>query len=224
MYKAIFFDVDDTLLDFTLCSRSALEKVFKKFALPFADKEFACFQEIDSMLWAKQKQGILTIEQVLDRRFRLIAEALNLTVSGDDLSAEFIDRLKYTDILTPYAKETLSFLHDSGKYKLYVTSNGILDMQLNRLELSGLIDFFDGIYVSDDIGYEKPDKRFFQESLFRSGFAPSEVLMIGDSMEADIKGATGAEIDAVWYNPKGKASETMPKYVIKSLAELKEIL
>lgn len=222
MYKVIFLDIDDTLLNFTLCSKQALEKAFKRLGEPFTAETFPCFQRIDNMLWTKQKQGELSIEEVLDQRFKRIAEELQLKSDGDTLSEQFIYWLGFTTEKEPGTDEIMDYL--AGKYKIYAASNGILDMQIHRLRLAGLRRFFYDIYVSDDIGYEKPDKRFFEEILRRTGVDAGEALMIGDSLAADICGAADAGIDTIWYNPKNKSGHSDAKHIISDLRELKHIL
>lgn len=228
MYKVIFLDIDDTLLNFEICSRQALQKAFKRLGEEYAKETYPCFQRIDNMLWTKQKQGELTIDEVLNQRFCLIAEELGLKSSGEVLSEQFIYWLYFGTEKEPGTDEILEYL--ASKYKLFGASNGILDMQLHRMRLAGLRRFFYDVFVSDDIGYEKPDRLFFEEILRRAGVAPGEALMIGDSLSADIFGAAAAGIDTIWYNPKGKPGESgkveagEPKHVITDLRELKYLL
>lgn len=224
MYKAIFIDIDDTLLDFKLCSMQALEKAFKRLGEKFTAETFPCFQRIDEMLWAKQQKGELTIEQVLDQRFCLVAEELGLKTDGKALSEEFIYWLGFTTEKVDGCQKALTYL--SRKYKLFAASNGIQELQLHRLKLAGLRRFFYDIYVSDEIGDEKPDRRFFEEILRRSRIEAGEALMIGDNFTTDIKGASAAGLDTCWFNPKGKTADDdfKPTFTVSGLDQLKTIL
>ena len=110
-----------------------------------------------------------------------------------------------THTLVPEAKEMLDALRDKG-YRLFAASNSFGHLQRRRLERAGILGYFEDTYISMDIGYDKPDIRFFQEALRRCGLQPNEVLMIGDSMTTDILGAQAAGIDALFFDRRGGAS------------------
>ena len=110
-----------------------------------------------------------------------------------------------THTLVPEAKEMLDALKSKG-YRLFAASNSFAHLQRSRLEQAGILHYFEDTYISMDIGYDKPDVRFFEEALRRSGLQPREVLMIGDSMTTDILGAQAAGIDALFFDRRGNAS------------------
>ena len=91
-------------------------------------------------------------------------------------------------------------------YRLFAASNSFGHLQRNRLDKAGVLPYFEDTYISMDIGYDKPDIRFFEEALRRCGMEASEVLMIGDSMTTDIEGARKAGIDALFFDRRGGAS------------------
>ena len=124
----------------------------------------------------------------------------------------------------PGAVETIAKL--SERYLLYVASNGVLEMQRSRLEIAGLANYFTDLFVSDDIGAEKPSERFFHEAMRRSKTEPGELLFVGDSIEADMIGAARSGIDRCWYNPQHLTAPARPKlnYTITALSELPRIL
>jgi len=224
MYKALFFDVDDTLLNFEQCSKEALRKTFHCFNITYDDRTYELFRNIDNQLWIKQKQGTLTVQDVLKIRFQHLFEHLNLRDYNATFQNVFQEKLSEEFTTEPHAVESVQRL--SSKYKLFVTSNGILQMQLKRLELAGILCYFSGVFVSDDIGYEKPNVKFFDECIKRGQLNRSEILLIGDSIEADIIGANNSNIDSCWYNPKHKSRTFDVKidYIISDLLELKNIL
>lgn len=224
MYKALFFDVDDTLLNFKLCSQAALSKALDCFNIPHDQCIFDLFYEIDNNLWNKQKQGLISVQNVLDCRFNELFTRLRIDVDSNKFKIIFQENLSGEYILEPGAYDIIRYL--SAKYKLYVASNGIFTMQQSRLKQANLFPSFSDLFVSDDIGYEKPDIHFFEECLKRSRLKNEDVLFIGDSLEADMFGAHNSGIATCWYNPNNKLHNRDLKigYIIESLYQLKDIL
>lgn len=224
MYKAIFLDIDDTVFNFKKCSESALKKTFSTLNLEYNKDVFELFSAIDERLWKQQKEELLSVADVLDIRFAKLSETLGLDYDSNLAKEHFGNLLGEQYIMEPGIEEVLKNI--SADYKIYAASNGMLTMQKNRLQLSGLKRYFTDLYVSDDIGSAKPNIRFFTESMKRAGLEPSDILMIGDSLVSDIAGARNAGIDSVWYNPYGLENETdiEADYEIKELHELAGIL
>lgn len=221
-YRAILLDVDDTLLDFARCSQGALAATCASLGLPYDSRVYAWFRQIDAELWAAQKRGRISVEEVLNLRAERLLERLGSGLRGIAFRRGFQEYLAREAERTPHALETVHRL--SGDYSLYAASNGILAMQRSRLELAGLLGKLRGVFVSDDIGYEKPDPRFFRACLERSGADASSTLMVGDSLEADMRGAAGCGIDTCWYNPLGLPDGIGCCYMIADLTQLGEIL
>ena len=110
-----------------------------------------------------------------------------------------------THTLVPEAEEMLETLKNKG-YRLFAASNSFGHLQRSRLEQAGILHYFEDTFISMDIGYDKPDIRFYQEALRRAGLKPGEVLMIGDSMTTDIEGAKKAGMDALFFDRRNNAS------------------
>lgn len=224
MYKAIFFDVDDTLLNFRQCSLAALLKTFGQFNIPHDSSVLELFYEIDSCLWAQQRLGLLSVQDVINLRFKELLGRLGINADSDLLKDVFQENLSTEFVLEPGALEIIR--HLSTTHKLYVASNGILTMQQSRLKLAALFPYFSDLFVSDDIGYEKPDNCFFEECLRRSALESKDVLFVGDNLVADMLGASNNHIATCWYNRHGIPNNngvTM-NYTIDQLLQLKDIL
>lgn len=217
MYKAIYFDIDDTILDFTKCCKQAFIETMKKYNISFTEELYTSFVQIDHDLWTKQKQNLLTVQEVLEQRFQLFNNENHIQIPDSDLKQEFQYQLTQTYILEEDGKEVLETL--SKNYLLYGASNGIYTMQVHRLKQAGVYEYFQELYVSDMIGYEKPDLHFFQIVLEKAQLKKEEVLFVGDSYEADILGAINAGIDTCWYKPNKQVS-MLPTYEITSLKQL----
>lgn len=224
MYKAIFFDIDDTLLNFSVANRSAFVKSFGQFNLQHDDLTYSTYKNINHQLWEKQKLGQITVQNVIDYRFKELFLALNIELDHDHFRDTFQGNLAKEHTLEDGATEAIQYL--SQKYKLFAASNSFLNQQKSRLDLAGLLSHFSDLYISDDIGYEKPDQRFFETCLRRSNIAKEEVLFIGDSLEADMKGAASCEISTCWYNPKNLPNQLQLNitHTIQHLSDLVKIL
>lgn len=224
MYKAIFLDIDDTVFNFEKCSRFALKSSCEICHIPYQEKEFAIFQAIDNNLWSLQKKGELSVADVLRIRAEQLTQKLGQPKMSATFQKVFSEKLSVQTEMEPFVKEALEVLNQT--VKIYAASNGILQMQRSRLGQARLLRFFSDLFVSDDIGYEKPDKRFFSECAYRAGLQNSEILMVGDSLSSDIVGARNSQIASCWYNPNKKAlpEEYTPNYVINTLSQLSIIL
>lgn len=195
MYRAIFIDIDDTLLDYIPCCREAFE-----LALPEHPEYFDLFFEISGRLFSEAKHGLHTIAEVME----LYPKEFIATIG---YPPEAVDPFKHafraawgkTHTLVPGAKEMLENLQAKG-YRLFAASNSFGNLQRSRLEKAGILPYFEDTYISMDIGYDKPDIRFYQEALRRCGLQAKEVLMIGDSMTTDVIGAQKAGMDALFFD------------------------
>ena len=224
MYKALFFDIDDTLLNYRQSSRAALERTCHCFEIPYSEAVFNAFIGIDDKLWMAQKHGEHTVEDVLRLRFPALFEHLRLGAYTPAFSPTFEAHMADECAMESHAAEIIR--HVSGKYKLFAASNGILRMQEKRMAKAGLAEHFEALFVSDNIGHEKPNPAFFDQCLERSKLRPEEILFIGDSIEADMQGAYNSGIAACWYNKKGKPHPEGLKihHTISDLLELKNII
>lgn len=222
MYKAIFFDIDDTLLDFNAASQSAFYQSFQMLNIEVEDQYYHIFQNIDHGLWQTQKLGQITVDDVINLRFQQLFITLNIDTDYMAMRDTFQYHLSLEATIEKGACEILDYLHP--KYALYTASNGILAMQESRLQRAHLLGYFSDLFISSDIGHEKPDPRFFEASLTRSQLSANEILFVGDSWAADIEGANNYGIDTCWYNPKNQPTEDQVTFTIQSLLELKDIL
>ena len=205
MYKGIFIDIDDTLLDYIPCCREAYDA-----AMPEHPEYFELFFQISGRLFSEAKHGLHTVSEVMElypREFvERMSELTNERVSELEI-AQRTDTFKHafraawgtTHTLVPDAREMLERLQAKG-YRLFAASNSFGHLQRSRLEHAGILHYFEDTFISMDIGYDKPDIRFYQEALRRCGLQASEVLMIGDSMTTDVLGAQAAGIDAIYFD------------------------
>ena len=224
-YKAIFIDIDDTLLDYIPCCREAFEAAMdvlnteqrtqskeqrtKSTDRITRDRLFDLFFSISGRLFSEAKHGLHTIAEVMElypREFVREYRTQN-TEHRTQTEEEMTDTFKHafraawgkTHTLVPEARETLEALQNKG-YRLFAASNSFGHLQRSRLEQADILRYFEDTFISMDIGYDKPDIRFFEEALRRANLAPKDVLMIGDSMTTDILGAQAAGMDAIFFD------------------------
>ena len=209
-YKAIFIDIDDTLLDYIPCCREAFDAAMRNLTPSFEEREgerlFQLFFDIAGRLFSEAKHGKYTIAEVMDLYPKEFIAAIGYPESAvDPFKHAFRAAWGETHTLVPEAKEMLDILRTKG-YRRFAASNSFGHLQRRRLERAGILPYFEDTYISMDIGYDKPDIRFFQEALRRCGLQPNEVLMIGDSMTTDILGAQAAGIEALFFDRRNSAS------------------
>ena len=227
MYKYLLWDIDGTVLNFLASEAYAIRALFKKYNLGVCDDEMlGTYSSINTKYWKMLERNELTKSEILIGRFReffetigadtSVAEAFNL-----DYQVTLGDYIEFID----HAKELL--LSQKGKYVLAAVTNGTKLAQEKKLRLSGLDKLFDHIFISEDIGYEKPNKEFFDHVFASLGITDkSEALIIGDSLTGDIKGGFNSGIDTCWFNPSHSPNAlNLPiTYEIDNLIKLNEIL
>ena len=237
MYKAIFIDIDDTLLDYIPCCREAfdaamdslsgiaglsVERSVSNNGLSVEDGLFQTFFQISGRLFSEAKHGLHTIAEVMELYPKEFIATIGYPESAvDPFKHAFRAAWGKTHTLMPEARETLEALRAKG-YRLFAASNSFAHLQRSRLEQAGILSFFEDTYISMDIGYDKPDIRFYQEALRRCGLRPHEVLMIGDSMTTDILGAQNAGLGVIFFNRRNEPID--PSLNIPSVSSLSEIL
>ena len=227
MYKYLLWDIDGTILDFHAAEDYAIKTLLKKYRLGMPSKdELKLYAEINRKYWQKLERGEMTKPEILVGRFR---EFFETTGRNPSCAESFNDdyQLSIGDCIVFFedAKETL--LEEKGKYILAAVTNGTKVAQDKKLSLSGLDKIFDSIFISEDVGFEKPNKEYF-DFVFKSlGITDkSEVLIIGDSLTSDIKGGYLSGIDTCWFNPEHSENTlNIPlTYEIDSIRQIDKIL
>ena len=202
MYKYILWDVDGTVLDFLASEAYAIRFLFKKYNIgECSDEMLAVYSEINRKYWKKLESGELTKPEILIGRFREFFCIIGVDLEfAEDFNHDYQftlgDYIEFVD----GAEEILK--SQKGKYVLVAVTNGTKVAQDKKLRLSGLDKVFDEIFISENVGYEKPNKEFFDYVFHNLGVKDkNEVLIIGDSLTSDIKGGYQAGIDTCWFNP-----------------------
>lgn len=224
-YSTLFFDVDNTLLDFRAAEDQALHKLFASQHVPLTDRIMAHYRRINQGIWQVIEQGKADRDSLLNKRFSRLFRHYGKRVDGPAMEKKYREYLSEGHQLVDGALEMIRLLHN--RYNLYVITNGVRSTQLRRLRDSGLLPLFRKIFVSETAGYQKPMRAFFDYAFARvPDFSKDQALMIGDSLSSDIKGGYLAGLDTCWFNPDGvqNTGQYAPTYQMKRLVELKGIL
>lgn len=200
--KAILWDIDGTLLNFEVAETCAIRQCFADFGLGFCtDAMMTEYSQINRKYWQRLERGELTKQQVLEGRFYEFFQhyQLDQSVIGA-FNAAYQIALGDTVCFNPHAREVLEVL--KGKVGQYAATNGTKVAQSRKLAKSGLDQIFDAVFISEDIGAEKPAVEFFHAVWRKIGAVkPEEVLIVGDSLTSDIQGGNNAGLRCCWYNP-----------------------
>ncbi len=225
MVEFLFLDLDDTILDFHKAERLAISKTLRQFHLEPDEEVLVRYSAINKAHWEMLERKELTREQVLVGRFAVLFGEYGITVDPVAVARKYEDNLSVGHYFLPGAREAVERL--SRKYKLYLASNGTARVQEGRLESANISHFFQDIFISQNIGPDKPDVEYFSRCFARiPGFDPKKAMIVGDSLTSDIQGGIRAGIATCWVNPDGKAPrpDILPDYQIKNLAQLEQLL
>lgn len=220
----VFIDIDDTLLDFTKCANDAIKSACNKFGVPYTTTLVDTFHPINLDLWHRLEKKEVTKEKLFDTRFQIVFDKLGIKADGIAFEAAFRENFHESAILVDGARDLLEYLR--SKYKVYVASNASMHQQTNRMKRAELDGYIDGYFVSEEIGFPKPQKEFF-DACFKAlpDVKPQDVVMIGDSLSADIKGACEYGLKTIWYNHRNEpTSDVKCDYIVSRLSEVKNIL
>lgn len=220
----VFIDIDDTLLDFTKCANDAIKSACNKFGVPYTTTLVDTFHPINLDLWHRLEKKEVTKEKLFDTRFQIVFDKLGIKADGIAFETAFRENFHESSILVDGARDLLEYLR--SKYKVYVASNASMHQQTNRMKRAELDGYIDGYFVSEEIGFPKPQKEFF-DACFKAlpDVKPQDVVMIGDSLSADIKGACEYGLKTIWYNHRNEPTAGVKcDYIVSRLSEVKNIL
>lgn len=227
-YKHLFFDLDHTIWDFSTNEKITLAELFNKYNLEkyFTDFDdfFSSYKPINADLWLKYRLGEIKKTDLSIGRFYNTF----LTAGYDDRQAatqfanDFVAINPTKTAVIPHTFEVLDYL--KPHYQMHIITNGFVETQHVKLERSGLRPYFSKIFISEEIGFQKPKRGFFEYAIKSCNARKRESLVIGDSLEADIEGAKNFGLDHVYFNPDETVTEVSVFAEIHSLLELKTML
>ena len=216
----IFIDLDDTILDFKKAESVALRRSLEIFGITADDKTVSVYSAINDKMWKRLERGENTLEEILVMRFKELFEYLGVKKDPEKMNETYKKNLSVGHYFMPDAQELLKKLQG---HRLFIVSNGTTAVQKGRIKSAGIEKYFEKIFLSQDVGFDKPDKRFF-DICFKEieGFNKRDAIILGDSLTSDIQGGKNAGIRTCWYNPHKKQGEA--DYIISSLLEFLDVI
>ena len=226
-YKWLLFDADDTVLDFLRSEHDALTLTLRGAGLPHSEDVISVYSTINEALWKKLELGLVEKERLRVQRFEELTAHYGWDTDAAALARAYTDHLSQMSYVLPGAYECCRALYESGAYGMYIITNGISSVQRARFGACAVKDFFAQCFISGDVGYEKPSRRFFDAVAAQiEGFDPAHALVIGDSLSSDIRGGREYGIDTCWLNRRGREvpSDGSITYIINSISDLPALL
>ena len=220
-YPFLLFDADDTLLDFERNGWKAFSMLCAKYRFPCNEETYAVYEGFNQPLWRQAERGIVTKDFLKVERFRLFLEYLHRGDDPNEVSKDFLSFMGTGSFLMPHAEEVCKLL--SQNHKIYILTNSVESVHVDRMRRSLIAPYVEESFISEAIGYEKPNKFYFDYVLDHiPGITKGNCLLIGDSLTSDMQGGVNAGLPVCWYNPKHLSPiGTLPiDYVIHDLMEL----
>lgn len=225
MIEFLFLDLDNTILDFDRAESTALEKALATVGIT-ADKEVAAlYSRINKRHWQMLERREITRDALRVNRFRVLFQELGVEADPAAMAQEYEKQLSAGCFFLPGAEEAVARL--SRKYRLYIASNGNAHVQHGRMTGANLYRFFEKVFISQEVGADKPSPEFFRRSFAQiPDFDPRRALLVGDSLSSDIQGGRNAGIATCWINPGHAPAKDniVPDYQLDSLTQLEALL
>ena len=202
-YDTVFWDIDNTLLDFQAAQRRGIMISLKRYGRQADDAQVAVYHRINQKYWEMLERGEVTKRELELERFREFLTAIGAEeIEVEEINDYYKESLAYEPVLIEGAQEICAAFQNAG-VRQYAVTNGDPFVQRNKIELSGLNRYFDALFISEELGFVKPKKEFFTEAVKRiPDYRADRTLIIGDSLTSDMRGGANAGIDRCWYNPE----------------------
>ena len=225
MIEFLLLDLDDTILDFHKAERLAIAKTFRDFGVEPTEEVLHRYHLINRSCWERLETGEWTREQVLVNRFALLFGELGVQADATACARAYEKNLSIGHYFLHGAQEAVDAL--SKKYRLFLVSNGTASVQKGRMTSANLYPYFEKVFVSQELGYNKPSIEYFEKAFAQiPGFDPSKAIIVGDSLTSDILGGINAGITTCWVNPGHlpKRADIPADYEIEGIFQLEALL
>ena len=224
-YDVLLFDADNTIFDFDACERTALAFALSQHGVSPTSEIISTYHAINARYWHLLSLDRVSKEDLYVLRFRDLFADFDIDADPVSFNATYRDALGERHVLLDGAAELLRSLHD--RCAIYVVTNGHYATQRKRIAASNIAPYISDVFISDEIGYEKPDKRFFDFVVQRiPDFESKRAVIIGDSIDTDVRGAVEYGIDSIWFCPQDThiTPAYAPTYTARSFSEIYDIL
>ena len=221
-YDIILLDADDTLLDFKRAEKAAITETLLAFGLPSSEYIISAYSEINSRCWKMLERREITKAHLKVLRFAELCKRFSFDANPAKIAENYEKKLSEQAFLINGALDFCKNL--SARCEIYLITNGIKSVQDGRMARSGILPYIKEVFVSEDIGFEKPDVRYFQIVASKiEKFSKERALVVGDSLSSDIAGGINFGLDTCWFNPSGFVGHGMT-YTARSYSEIEDII
>ncbi|MCL1986852.1 MAG: YjjG family noncanonical pyrimidine nucleotidase [Firmicutes bacterium] len=225
-YEIFLFDADGTLFDFYKAEETALKTMFEKVDITYTSEIREKYRAINAEIWQDYEKGKSSQSELQTLRFAKLFEEINVIQNAEIFNLQYLAELAKGVFLVDGAFEICQQIFASGK-KIYIVTNGNLSTQKPRMENSAISGFISNFFISEAVGFRKPQANYF-EYVFSQipQVDKNEIIIIGDSLTADIAGGNNAGIDSCWYNSFGAENDfgVLPTYEIDRLSQISEFV
>lgn len=226
MIKVVLLDIDDTLLDFHKGAEQAIKDTCSQYGITYSEQMLSIFFETNTLLWSQIEKETLTKPELYEIRWPSIFSRLGIDCDGRAFEESYRKTLKNIAIPVEGAIDMLCEL--SKIYRIFAASNASYDMQIERLTNAGMLQYFEDVFVSEKLGHVKPSREFFECCMKNIGdYRKDEVVMLGDSLSADISGGKAFGIKTCHFY-RGyfdeKKADVTPDVTVTKLSDVKKVL
>ena len=225
MIKTVLLDLDDTLFDFHRAEATAIADTFKEMGIESTEEIIRLYSGINQSQWERLERGEIDRDEVRVGRFEILFEKLGRDVDAFKTQQKYEYNLGCYHFYIDGAVDLLEAIYQ--KYDLYIISNGTDSVQKRRIAASGIKKYFKEIFISENVGYNKPAVEFFDRCFAKiPNFDKAFAIIIGDSPSSDILGGKNVGVRTCRFNPKGKPNpeNITPDYEVSSLADIIPLL
>ncbi len=224
-FTTLLMDMDGTIFDFDEAERQGVSRVLRLNGIKPTDELLGRYHEVNRWYWQAFERGDITREQIFEGRYPAFFRQLGIEINAEETENTYRDSLDACAALVEGAEELCAYLYE--RYDIYIITNGISGTQHARMQASGLGRYFKDIFVSEDMGSQKPQAEFFDACFLRIREKDrAKMLIIGDSLTSDIRGGKNTGIATCWVNlvDEPPREDIVPDYEVHSLTELKKLL
>ncbi len=224
-YTTLLFDADATLLDFKRSEHDAVIDCLHFAGLPTTPDVIETYSRINDGYWKRLERKEITKPELFVGRWQSLLDYFGFSFDAATIAELYPKKLAEKSYLMEGAEEICQKLY--GHFRMYIVTNGFASVQHGRIDSCSIRKYFDDMYISEEIGADKPDKEYFDRVAAKiPGYDPASTLIIGDSLTSDIKGGIMAGIDTCWFNPAGKEAHADLKidFIIRDLSEIADIV
>ncbi len=224
-YRFALFDADNTLLDFTRSEREALTDCLRMRGLPHDHAVITRYSAINDDHWKMLERGETTREKLRIDRFAVFFREFGFDHDPEKMADDYLEALSGKSYPMDGAEDLIDQI--AGHCRLFIITNGVGVVQNRRFNVTSMAKHFEGVFISEEVGYSKPDKQFFDVvAASIPDFDPSDALVIGDSLTSDIQGGINAGIHTCWFNPGHKVAPAhlTIQHTVRTLDEIANIL